>query len=687
MKSGTLFAYFVTFTASFCIMVIELVAGRILAPYIGQHLYSWTSIIGVCLGGISIGAWLGGWLADKFPRRATLGWFLLFAGLLSMAIPILTDTICNWKIYEKGEVSLMWRIVVYTSIIFLPATIVLGMISPMVIKLIIKDLSNAGSIVGRIYAFSTIGSILGTFATGFFLIEEYGTRTLLYGVGTLLMVMAPLAGGLFYSGTKYVGGGFVAGLLLQITALALLFPQEYAEAREKILGKINKPAYVDIDEYDPKRPRSLFQRLRDAEITRMYEQALYFKESNYFTLRVITDNHTDSMTQEERELNYLILDNLTHSHSDVSDPTYLEYEYLRIYEELVGWQLNRKGSTKHSELFIGGGGYTMQRFFHHTYKDCQIEVAEIDPKVTYVAETYMGAPKNDPRLVTKNEDARLYVLDKQKTNNKYEFIFGDAFNDLSVPFHLTTLEFDQQLKNLLTPNGLVMSLVIDHVSIGKFLPSFIATMRKAFGDENVVLILTEAAKDRQKIIDYLKKNELEKYIEPLSKGLLEDVIKDLDATKYATQIAWLKKRQHDEHSPYLKPTDLDYFTGHDTVIVVGSASKQNWDDFEKYLGELNKKYEEEKSLKHTVSHVIRPETLTTYLNTRWREPTWLESLYKKDKILPWTPIILTDDYAPVDNLTAPLFEKRFGYRKKSAQVKQQQEDEDAFVDELLKAIK
>jgi len=417
MKSGTLFAYFVTFTASFCIMVIELVAGRILAPYIGQHLYSWTSIIGVCLGGISIGAWLGGWLADKFPRRATLGWFLLFAGLLSMAIPILADTICNMKIYEKGEVSLMWRIVVYTSIIFLPATIVLGMISPMVIKLIIKDLSNAGSIVGRIYAFSTIGSILGTFATGFFLIEEFSTRVLLYGVGTLLIVMAPLAGGLFFSGTKYVGGA-VAGLVLAVAVLGFLFPDRYIQARDTLIDKLGRPAYLNIDAYDPDKPKSFFQRLKEAEISRLYASAPYFKESNYFTLRVITDNHTDSMTQEERELNYLILDNLTHSHSDISDPTYLEYEYLRIYEELVGWQLKRKGSTKHSELFIGGGGYTMQRFFHHTYKDCHIEVAEIDPKVTYVAETFMSAPKNDPRLITKNEDARLYVLDKQKTNDK-----------------------------------------------------------------------------------------------------------------------------------------------------------------------------------------------------------------------------------------------------------------------------
>src|SRR5712675_1049114 len=109
MRSGTLFAYFVTFTASFCMMVIELVAGRILAPHIGQHLYSWTSIIGVCLAGISIGAWLGGLLADRFPRRATLGWFIFFAGLFSLAVPLLTDQICNTNFFyllTKNSVSL-----------------------------------------------------------------------------------------------------------------------------------------------------------------------------------------------------------------------------------------------------------------------------------------------------------------------------------------------------------------------------------------------------------------------------------------------------------------------------------------------------------------------------------------------------------------------------------------------------
>jgi predicted membrane-bound spermidine synthase len=681
MNSGTLFAYLVTFTASFCMMVIELVAGRILAPYIGQHLYSWTSIIGVCLAGISIGAWLGGWLADKFPYRATLGWFLFFAGLFSLAIPLLTDQICTAELL-KGHVSLMVRIVAYTAMIFLPATLVLGMISPMVIKLVVRDLNKTGSIVGRIYAFSTIGSILGTFVTGFFLIELFGTRVLLYAVGVLLIVIAPLAGGLFYSGTKYVGGA-LAGLLVAAVVACFLFPDDFEKHRATFVETVGKPMTIQIPSQDEKNPKSFWARLLDS-FNVHHKNVAYLHESNYYTLRVSEHEHIDKDTQEARMLNFLVLDNLIHSHSDISDPTYLAYEYLCIYEELVGWQLKNKGATKHRELFVGGGGYTMQRYFHHLYKDCHIDVAEIDPKVTYVAEKYMGAPKGDPRLVTSNEDGRMYVLNKQGTKDKYEFIFGDAFNDLSVPFHLTTVEFDKQLKNLLTPNGLVMSLVIDHVSEGKFLPSFIATMRQAFGDENVVLILISKATERKELINYLKEKGLVQYIPALSEKTLEEVIRDWDANKYATEIEYLKNHKLNEFAPYLKANDLDYFTGHDTVIVVGSASPQNWDDFEKYLAAKNEEYANSKDSKgkQTVSNVIRPAVLTEYLKTRTREPNLWEKMTKGSKLLPWTPVVLTDDYAPVDNLLAPLFEKRFGYKKPTKDGRSK--DEDCFVDELLK---
>src|SRR5512135_2647471 len=79
-------AYAITFVASFCMLVIEVVAGRILAPFVGVSLYTWTSIIGVVLAGISIGAFLGGKTADRFPDKKTLGWLLLFSGMATLSI-------------------------------------------------------------------------------------------------------------------------------------------------------------------------------------------------------------------------------------------------------------------------------------------------------------------------------------------------------------------------------------------------------------------------------------------------------------------------------------------------------------------------------------------------------------------------------------------------------------------------
>ena len=85
-------AYIITFIASFCTLVIEMVAGRILAPFVGVSIYTWTSIIGVILAGISVGAYIGGRLVDRFPSRKTLGWLLLLSGIMALSrIPYAED--------------------------------------------------------------------------------------------------------------------------------------------------------------------------------------------------------------------------------------------------------------------------------------------------------------------------------------------------------------------------------------------------------------------------------------------------------------------------------------------------------------------------------------------------------------------------------------------------------------------
>src|SRR5512136_702511 len=211
MQREVIKANIVVFISSFCILVIEIVAGRIMAPYVGVSLYTWTSIIGVVLAGISIGAYLGGRIADRYPRSSTLGWLLFLSGLGAFSISPLTNLVGG----AQFETSLMSRILLITAIVFFVPSCLLGMISPVVVKLTLNNLEKTGNVVGKIYAFSTLGSILGTFATGFFLISWMGTRHILLTMGIILVLSAPIFGGFFFS--KRAFSLFLFFILLLLT--------------------------------------------------------------------------------------------------------------------------------------------------------------------------------------------------------------------------------------------------------------------------------------------------------------------------------------------------------------------------------------------------------------------------------------------------------------------------------------
>lgn len=159
--------YLVVFAASGCTLVIEIVAARLLAPTIGVSVYTWTGIIGVVLAGISIGNYLGGRLADRFPLPATLSSILLAGGVSSLGVLALVGIVSE----SFDALPQVPRIVFVSATLFLLPSLILGMVTPVVIKLRLRDLAKTGNVVGRIYAVSTAGSIFGTFITGFVLIQ------------------------------------------------------------------------------------------------------------------------------------------------------------------------------------------------------------------------------------------------------------------------------------------------------------------------------------------------------------------------------------------------------------------------------------------------------------------------------------------------------------------------------------
>ena len=509
MRREGIKAYTVVFLASFCMLVIEVVAGRILAPYVGVSLYTWTSIIGVVLAGISTGAYLGGVIADKHPRLSSLGWILLLSGLGAFAIPSLT----HWMGETHFHAALMTRILLITAIIFFMPSCFLGMVSPVAVKLTLGNLEKTGNVVGKIYAFSTLGSILGAFATGLFLISWMGTRNLLFATGVLLLLSAPLFGGFFTHRGRTV---------LFFLLLPFLWPL-YHYGFNPGLDK----------------------------------ETLFFKESNYYTIRL-----KGTPGNGKERLITLYLDQLTHSCSDPDNPLHLQYRYIRSYREIVRWQAAKKKSFK--ALFIGGGGYTFPRFIEATYPSAEIDVVEIDPAVTQVSQEFFGISKAS-KIRTFNEDARWFVMNR-KEEEGYDFIFEDAFNDLSIPYHLTTREFAVELKRLLKKDGLLLTNVIDRFEKGSFLPSYIRTLGEVFGRDDVHLITLAPFQNHMGVVNR---------------------------------------------------------------VVLTSPQKLDIDDLVRSLSSIEES--------ERVSQVMPQEQLQRYLRQFY-------------------PVILTDDYAPVDNLTAPNFE-------------------------------
>src|SRR5579859_924458 len=231
-------AYLVVFVSSCCTLILELVAGRILAPFIGVSLYTWTSIIGVVLAGISLGNYLGGRIADRWPERRTLGILLVAGGLASLAIlPLINiaTAIPTGDLIDPSNrlggvlpidraALLILRIVLITTLIFFPPSFILGMVSPVVIKLTLRDLAHSGGLVGKIYALSTLGSILGTFATGFVLVQLLGTRLIVLGVGIVLIAMSLVFG----DRLKLRRG--VAPLVAMLLLVVLLVPAKNVKA-------------------------------------------------------------------------------------------------------------------------------------------------------------------------------------------------------------------------------------------------------------------------------------------------------------------------------------------------------------------------------------------------------------------------------------------------------------------------
>lgn len=408
------------FFTSGAVLVLEILAGRLLAPYVGVTLQTYTGIIGVVLAGIAVGTWAGGRLADRVDPRTTLGPLLVTGGALALfVLPAI-------RLFGSAGLGTGPGAILILSVVgfFAPAA-VLSAVSPTVVKLQLTDLRVTGSVVGRLSALGTAGAILGTFLTGFFLVAAFPTRPIVLGVGVVLVV----TGILVWLSLRGAGGAAPAGpMALAVLGAGLTFAV---------------PGPCDY-------------------------------ETTYYCAQVI-----DGLPPCD-EGRTLYLDTLRHSCVHLDDPTALDFSYAQILADVIGTYGD--GQSPLRALHIGGGGFTMPRYLEATRPGSDSLVLEIDPSLVRIAEEELGLRQTE-RLRVRVGDARVALSDLE--HETYDVVIGDAFGGEAVPWHLTTAEFVDEVKDVLMPDGVYAVNVIDMPPLD-FVRAKAATLRSAFSHVAVI---------------------------------------------------------------------------------------------------------------------------------------------------------------------------------------------------------
>lgn len=180
--------YAIVFVNGAALMGFEILGSRVLAPSFGNSIFVWGSLIGVFMAGMALGYFFGGWLGDRWPSRFLFSLLLALPGLLLLVFPYysfpLTELLADYDLGPRAGPFLA------SLCLFLVPSVFLGAVSPYAFVLAVRDLRTAGRSVGALYAISTVGSIVGTLGTSFYLILWAGTRSSIQLTGCLLIAAA-----------------------------------------------------------------------------------------------------------------------------------------------------------------------------------------------------------------------------------------------------------------------------------------------------------------------------------------------------------------------------------------------------------------------------------------------------------------------------------------------------------------
>ncbi|MHB1340845.1 MAG: fused MFS/spermidine synthase [Coriobacteriia bacterium] len=420
----------VVFVSGAVVMVLELIGSRLLAPFFGNSLFVWTSLIGVMLGFMALGGFLGGRLGDRRLSVSVLFWILLFASL-SIALVAFTEGALLPRLAEGS--SLRVAAVLSATILFAVPSTLLGMVSPYCTRLRLHALADSGATVGSLYALSTIGSISGTFAAGFWLIARIGSHDLVAWLAAAVLALSLL-----------VAAPFTLKRTAALTGTALVLVAAL-QATGTYAGSFDTG----------------------------YDRYFIGHETEAATMRPVVTLSRDAVSIESA------------TYSDNGEPFLLDYY---DYYDLALASVPAVRRT----LLIGGGAFSYPRHQLEQYPDSSVDAVEIDPDLVDVA-TETFALDDDTRLNVIVEDGRTFL---NGSKERYDAILIDAFKSASsVPYQLTTLESMRHCSRLLDDDGVVaMNIVASAEGPGsRFLWAEYITLKSVFPQVEVFAVYDAAS--------------------------------------------------------------------------------------------------------------------------------------------------------------------------------------------------
>ena len=472
------------FVSGAVLLGVEIAASRVLAPFFGNSLYVWGSLIGVVLTGLAIGYWLGGVLADRLPRMGLLLGVMGLAALSVLAIPLVDDdvleTVVGWNAGPRLDPLLA------AVLLFGPMSVLMACVTPIAVRLRARSLAHVGRTAGRLFSVSTAGSIAGTLVTAFFLIPELGVDQLL-GFAAAALFAAVLVVALAERMAVAAVFAVIAAAAAGVAAVSLA--PETGGTLSGAAAQNWSPLYrlrgseTVLDARDPR-----------AAIEQPELRVVFSEDTQYHRLSVVEDSDT----------RYLRFDNSLQSAMYIDEPLQTRFAYTDLFHLAKAYNPEAEDI-----LFIGLGAGSSEKRMLQDFPEVQLHAVEIDPVVAEVAHDYFEVPRDDPRLEVSVGDGRRFLAGR---DGRWDAIIIDAFFADAIPFHLVTREFLQLARSRLSPGGVVVTNAIGAIAGpgSRLFRSIYRTYRTVFptvvvhpailagdaGDEtfrNLILVATEQA--------------------------------------------------------------------------------------------------------------------------------------------------------------------------------------------------